>query len=122
MPRLLEPGTDTVYDAAQTFVDAALRRDDSLFSPGTAVWALDTLNDLHERFIRHPDESARPFEVKFKEQPTLASADTIQLAAELLFVHLLATRMMHGETKRSVVEHVLSWSPRPVSIPEVLNV
>src|SRR6266849_5736911 len=121
MPRLSEPGVDSIYAAAEEFVDAVLRRDGSLFDPGRQIWTLAILEDLHAHFVGRPDTSPRPFEIKFKEQLQDVGPDTIQLAAEVLFMYLLAPRGMHGSTKRALVEQVLSWSPRSVSIPKALG-
>ena len=38
MPRVNLPASQPIYDAAQAFVDEALRRDGSLFTPGQAIW------------------------------------------------------------------------------------
>ena len=56
------------YTAAQTFVDRALRADDSLFTPGVAIWTAVNLQDLYDRFIGHPDESHDSFMAKFQRQ------------------------------------------------------
>ena len=120
MARLSEPGVDAIYAAAQKFIDAALRQDDSLFDPGRPIWTLANLEDLHAHVIGNPDTSARPFVVKFKDQLHDAAADTIQLAAEVLFVHLLTPIGMRGEAKRALIQEVLSWSQRPVEIPQDL--
>ncbi len=110
-----------VYAAAQRFVAAALKDDDSLFTPGRAVWSAATLDDLHERFVEHPDTSSDKFEVKFERQLRGAPDLTIQLAAELTYVHLLITRSMGGDRKRELLGTILSWMSDPVQIPAPLD-
>jgi MoxR-like ATPase len=109
------------YDAAERFVDAALRSDDSLFTPGRPIWSLETINKLHRDFVEHPDESSRSFEVKFKEQLAHSDPDTIQLAGEVLYVHMLPANGILPDTKRRQINTVLSWSPAPVGIPKDLD-
>jgi 5-methylcytosine-specific restriction enzyme B len=60
--------TQPVYDAAQQFVDRCLRVDDSLFTPGRAIWSLAVCEDLHARFVGQPDSSKDTFENKFRRQ------------------------------------------------------
>ncbi len=109
------------YEAAGRFVDAALRRDDSLFTPGRAIWSPPILDDLHARFVQRPDVSDDSFLRKFERQLAGAPADTIQLAGELLWVHLLVAYDIGGESKRGTINAVLAWSPTPVAIPPDLD-
>jgi 5-methylcytosine-specific restriction enzyme B len=51
------------YGAAQRFVDAALRADDSLFTPGTTIWSIANIEDLYRRFIEQPDLGSDSFEL-----------------------------------------------------------
>ncbi|MCP4662702.1 MAG: hypothetical protein GY856_45495 [bacterium] len=106
-----------VEPAVELFVDNALRRDDSLFTPGRPIWSLETLNDLHRRFVERPDESGDTFERKWERQLADAPAATIQLAAECLYVYFLVPHSVRLETKRRGLETVLSWSPDPAAIP-----
>jgi len=47
MARITAPDVQPFYAAAQRFVDAALRADDSLFTPGTPIWSIANIDDLH---------------------------------------------------------------------------
>lgn len=40
---------EAVYTAAERFVDAALRHDDSLFTPGQPIWTQVNVNGLYEK-------------------------------------------------------------------------
>jgi 5-methylcytosine-specific restriction enzyme B len=109
-----------IYAAAARFVDAALREDDSLFTPGVAIWAQAHLEDLHARFVAKPDESSDAFLVKFQRQLAGAPDPTVQLAAEALYVHFLIAHMS-ASAKRAVIEPVLGWMHEPVTIPADLD-
>lgn len=115
MARLPQAGP--VYAAAERWVDAALRRDDSLFTPGRPIWSLANIEELYRRFVLQPDESRDSFENKFRRQLEGAESETYQFAAELIYVHFLISRSLTSETKRWLVELVLSWSPERVTIP-----
>lgn len=129
MPRSTSPAAVRIYTAARRFVDNALRADDSLFTPGTAIWAAPVLDDLYRRFVEHPDEGSTTFEVKLRRQlrgesldpPRDAPPETYQLAGELLYVHLLPASGIYGNTKRRIIGQPLGWSPAPVSIPADLD-
>ena len=49
--RKIREGADRVYEAAQAWVDAALRSDSSLFTPGEAIWSSRWLRELREHFL-----------------------------------------------------------------------
>ena len=118
-----KPGAERVYAAASKWVEVALRSDGSLFTPGTPVWSLRNLDDFYDRFVLQPDESKDSFEEKFRRQLAGAPPQTIQLAAEILYVHLLLPipQAMLGQTKRDRIALVLSWSERPLVVPEDLR-
>jgi 5-methylcytosine-specific restriction enzyme B len=111
---------DELYRIAERWVDAALRRDDSLFTPGAPVWSLEALQDLHERFVQRLDESSDRFEVKLERQLAGAPARTIRLMAELLYIHLLYPIGIRGETKRKLIDAVRTWVPGPADLPKDL--
>jgi len=118
--RYNHPETDKTYAAAQRWVDAALRSDDSLFSPGSPVWTPELIDDLCRRFIDHPDTSSDDFLTKFERQlagENPAVPRTVQLAGELLFIHFLIANDVGGKRKREIVSRVLGWSAEPVPIP-----
>lgn len=119
--KLAGPARAVVYDAAERFVDAALRRDDALFAPGRPIWTKDGLEDLRDRFALHPDLSSDSFLAKFKRQLSGASDETMQLAAEMLYVHFLIA-LMAGDAKRAVIRPVISWMHAPPVIPRDLDV
>ena len=112
------PTSQPFYDAAKRFVDAALRNDDSIFTPGEPIWIPAHIDDLYTRFVLNPDESGDGFDTKFRRQLAGAPPAVYQLAGELIFVHLLiATGNIGGQAKRSLINRVLNWSSAPVTMP-----
>jgi 5-methylcytosine-specific restriction enzyme B len=103
------------------WVGAALRNDDSLFTPGVPIWSSANLDDFNTRFVQQPDESSDTFQVKFARQLAGAPAETIQLAAEIIFVYYLLPISTRADTKRELINTVLSWSDRPPTIPADLD-
>src|SRR5687768_16861727 len=100
------PGLDKCYVAIALVRERALRGDDSLFTPGTPIWRDQVIDDLYRRFVEQPDTSSDRFEVKFHRQLDGAPDSTIQLAAELLFIHLVIADDMTGATKRGLINEV----------------
>jgi len=49
MARLEQAEEAGIYQAAQQWVDRALRQNDSLFTPGQKIWTLETLDDFLQR-------------------------------------------------------------------------
>ena len=123
MARRVEGEAAGIYAAAQRWVDAALRSDDSLFTPGRPIWTLDTINDFRERFDSSPEEKKGSFLDTLEWQLSGAPPDTVQLAAEILFVHyLIATpRTISGDTKREQINRVLGWAAANISISDDLS-
>lgn len=115
MARLSDPHAQRIYAAAERFINGALRHDDSLFTPGRKIWTAATIDELHRHFVLHPDEGGGDFWSKLKGQLAGASAQTYQLAAEVLYIHFLpASRsVMTGPIKRAKLQQVLDWSPEP---------
>jgi 5-methylcytosine-specific restriction protein B len=56
------------YAAAERFVEHALRRDDSLFTPGRPIWSLSNFVELDRLYVQAPDPGAGTFEQKLRLQ------------------------------------------------------
>ncbi len=112
-----------LYGAIERFHTAALRSDDSLFTPGQAIWTRSNLDELYQLIVGNPDESAGSFMDKLHKQLNAASPAVIQLAAELLYVHLLPawTSSMSAATKRAHIHAVLALLPQPPQVPSDLD-
>ena len=115
-------GCESVYDAAQRWVDAALRKDDSLFTPGHPIWSLNNLYDFRKRILDDSLPTSGGFYRRFEHQLAGAPPDTIQLAAEILYVYFLIanSRAIGGDRKRERLRQVISWDATLV-IPDNLN-
>ena len=116
-------GCEPVYNAAQRWVDAALRKDDSLFTPGHPIWSLHNLTDFHRRFVVPTNAPGSGFFEKLKSLLVGAPRETIQLAAEILYVHYLiaAPPAISGRNKRERISQVLGWTKPVISIPSDLD-
>jgi 5-methylcytosine-specific restriction protein B len=68
-----------------------------------------------------PDVSTDSFEQKFERQLQGASAATVQLAAEVVYVHFLAARDIGPTAKRRLVDVIISWTAEPINIPSELE-
>ena len=114
-------GLRPIYEAARRFVDWVLRSDGSLFTPEHPIWSPPVIDDLHARFVGNPDEGSDHFLTKLSRQLQGARKETIQLAGELLYVHLLIASDTGGPRKRTVISSVLAWAPTPITIPASLD-
>ena len=115
-------GVEKVYEAAQKWVDCALRTDDSLFTPGKAIWTSRWLGELRERFLDRPDEREGGFYEKLKTQLEGSPPEVYQLMGEVLYLHFLIIwpAAMKGSTKEAQVNQVLGWSAQDIAIPDEL--
>ena len=110
--------SESVYAAAQRWVEDALLRDGSLFTPSRSIWTPDVINDFYERFVGQPDESKDSFMAKLERQLGGAGTATVQLAAEILYVHYLIAHRdtIGGDTKRDRIRQVLGWADLAIPI------
>lgn len=113
MARHSKPQHLLAYSAAQRFI-TALRQGDSILTPGKKVWTEDALTDFSERFTANPQVGKAPFIEKFKAQLAGAPTLTVQLGAELMYAHLVASAAMKGDTKRGQITEILSWAPKAI--------
>ena len=119
--RKIREGANRVYEAAQAWVDAALRSASSLFTPGEAIWSSRWLKELREHFLDRPDVSGGKFLEKLQQQLDGRPPQVHLLMAEALYFHRLIVSTRDGTHKRRSIETVLGWSPSPVAVPEELN-
>ena len=112
--------TEKVYTAAATWVDRALRSDDSLFTPGVPIWSRGWLGELRERFLDKPDDSKDSFEQKLSRQLAGSPPEVYQLMGEVLYVYFLIVGTRDSSTKELRINSVLQFSPTPVAIPPEL--
>ena len=113
-------GAETVYAAADAWVERALRSDNSLFTPGRRIWASEWIDELRRRFLDRPDESKGTFFDKLERQLDGSPPEAYQLMAEVLYVYFLIVYTTDSRKEQAQVESVLGWSPEPVAIPPEL--
>ena len=118
--KITEAGTDKIYEAAQRWVDRALRTDDSLFTPGEHIWSSRWLEKLHQQFLNNPNVPGTNFFDKLRRQLEGSPPEVYQLMAEALYLHYLIARNITAATKQSRISQVLAWSETPVEIPQEL--
>jgi hypothetical protein len=100
--------------------DASHTRDcsfDSLFSLERKLWTLENLRQFHALFVGRWDAGEGSFFEKLRKQLEGANDDTLQLAAELLYVQQFFTSVTGPERKIENVKTVLGWCTHPPSIP-----
>ena len=118
--RITGGGVETVYAAAEKWVERALRADDSLFTPGEAIWSSRWLRELHERFLNHPDESSDSFLEKLRQQLADSPPEVYQLMGEALYFYFLIVTTRNSTNEHRVIDTVLGWSPSRAEIPQEL--
>ena len=114
-PRVV--GAETVYEAAEAWVDRGLRTDDSLFTPGRPIWTIELLEELQRRFLDRPDESKDRFWTKLERQLAGSAPEAHQLMAEVLYVYFVVDRRKDSTAVQAYLNEVLGWSDEAVSIP-----
>ena len=113
-------GAEKVYAAAEKWVERALRADDSLFTPGKAIWSSGWLGELHERFLNHPDESSDSFLDQVATATGRQCPEVYQLMGEALYFYFLIVTTKNSANEQRVIDTVLGWSPSPAEIPQEL--
>ena len=116
---------ENVYAAAERWVDAALRKDDSLFTPGKPIWSSAGLEKLRKRVLNRPDVEGSGFHGKLRTQLAESSPEVIQLMGEVLYAYFLSiwprgNGGMKGDNKRARVNEVLAQSSEPAKVPNAL--
>ena len=92
-----QPWVEQTYAAAQAWVDRCLRADDSLFTPGRAIWTSQGLGELRWRFLDRPDESGDDFYTKLERQLAGSPPQVYQLMGEVLYVYYLILAKCWGQ-------------------------
>ena len=115
-------GIENVYGAAKKWVECALRNDDSLFTPGKAIWTRELLGELRECYLDSPDTSSRSFYDKLRDQLAGRTPQVYQLMAEVLYAHFLIIwhTGMTPTTKKRHIDETLEWSGQQIAIPKDL--
>ncbi len=120
MARLAKAEEAGIYAVARQWVDAALRSDDSLFTPGEPVWSLHAIDEILQR-VDSESVGQGTFIGRYEESLAGASPTTVQLAAELLYMHFLINSATGGSAKRDQIVQVLGWAGRDAPLPQNLD-
>jgi len=125
MAHATEPTAAPVYAAADRFVARALRSGATLFQ-GAKVWTAPVLDDLHGRLADGFGPAAEAgeresFDQRWHRQLAGAPDQTLQLAGELLFVHVLFAADLTAKTKRGLVYGTLTRASTPATVPHHLD-
>ncbi len=113
---------EKIYAAAQEWINRTLLSDDSLFTPGVAIWSSERLEELSQVLDQpyHESEASGGLGGKYLANLRLRLANSgseiHQLMSEILYVHLLIVANKKGDTKRQWIETVLGWTPSPIEI------
>ena len=113
-------GVENVYMAARSWVDRALRTDDSLFTAGQPIWTAQRLVELRGRFLdRYEDWRGPNFFGKLDPLLSGSPPEVCQLMGEVVYVaYLIVSRRAVGRrAKLNRINQVLGCSPSPVSVP-----
>lgn len=93
----------------------------SLFTPDTAIWSLEHLDELITNFVDAADSSAASFGEKLDHQLVGVSDGALQLFAELWFLSLVPLADYTPATKRKLLSSLLERMAVPASIPDDLD-
>ena len=111
-------GAEKVYEAAELWIEHALKSDDSLFTPGKAIWSSYWLGELREDLLDHPDAQSGDFRHNIQQILDGQPAETYQLIAEVLYVHYLIVADVSRERKEYRINEILQWSGQDIEIPD----
>ena len=106
-----------IYAAADQWMERALKSDDSLFTPGKAVWTPENLAELRRRW---PDTVGRGFMNRLHTELDGSRAEIYQLVGEALYIHYLFVFDIHRKTKEDRINEALGWSGQNITIPSDL--
>jgi MoxR-like ATPase len=119
-----DSGTEAIYAMTRRWLDTALGAyvdpGDSLFTPGTAIWTRDHLDELEQALGGHPDlATGQAYLDKLRGQLAGVSPEAVQLMAELHAVYFLIiwSGTVSALKKTSTMEAILAWMPAPPAIP-----
>lgn len=116
-----DPDVSAIYALHKRWLADVLGTGDSLFTPGSAIWTADHLDELERDFTGQPDlTKGKRFLEKLHDQLANVSSEAVQLMAEVHAVHFLViwTGAISAAKKRSDLEAILAWMPVPCAVPD----
>ncbi len=114
------PGHEALYVVTDALRDRCLVQDDSLFSPGQAIWTADAAEQIAGA-VAEDDTSKREFADKLSHHLAYLSPDAKQLGAEILYLVLLPESDTGEARKMKHIERVLALLPIEVVLPDQLK-
>jgi 5-methylcytosine-specific restriction enzyme B len=122
MAQLTDHEALPVYPAAARIVARILRGSTSLLSQRRPVWREPTLRSLRERLAHAATGGAGTFVQRLDCALSGADDETIQLAAEALYVHIVIADDVLPGTKRALVDTTLARMQQAPDLPGELAV
>lgn len=113
------PGTAPLYAAIVRWIDRSLRADLGIFSD-RPTWTPEALADLRRRLLAR-SSSGTSFEDQWQHQLHNAPDAIVQLAGELLWVHLVFPTDIGGARKRELLRATLSGAAEQIEVPADLD-
>lgn len=106
------PGVERIYPVCERFRRDCLAADRALFDSDRVVWTAATAADFNDRFVEAPKGTGR-FMDQYRAQLHDAPPETVQYAAELLYLYLLIVEpaAISGVKKRELIAEVADWGP-----------
>ena len=115
-----DPACQPAYEAADLWIDRALRADDSLFTPGADIWSKDNLRKARARFVGKVGEwkSEEVFD-ELEKALECSPPEVYQLVGEAAYVaYLIIHKSRIGQDRKiKDINRILGWSCKPVEIP-----
>jgi hypothetical protein len=122
MPKQSHSDATAIYEVAERVVEGPLRDGTALFSSSEQLWRGSPVEQLHEAIVEaeRDDETLEEFLERSLDD---CSDELLQLAAELLYVHLLApaSTTVDPETKRQHIEQLLGGMQESIEVPDELQ-
>jgi 5-methylcytosine-specific restriction protein B len=120
MARIREPKVLAIYAAATRWMGRALHSSRGIFVE-RPVWLPEALHELSERLAGQPERGQR-FEDAWHQQLDGSTSHMFQLAAELVYVHLLFPTDVSPASKRRLVHRTAERATPVVPVPEEFDV
>lgn len=104
-----ERDSGPLHQAGITWRAQSLYQGRSVFSD-KPLWSVDNIATIEQYFSNNPDEGSGDFFDKLEGQLEPCAPEVKQLAAEMLWLLLLAVSNISADKKRTSIQRVWSWS------------
>ena len=121
-----DPACQPAYDAADLWIDRALRADKSLFTPCADIWTKDNLGEARSLLVDNCD-ALKGSDFLGRLERVMKGNDSppalYQLMGEAAYVaYLILYKAVIGQDKKiENINRILGWSAKPVSVPDCLR-